>query len=473
MDQNKKTSFATARNIGSGVAAATAAHPLSPTTEGVAVANGPLNGMKIAHLGTYPPRKCGIATYTQDVVSAVHTNTLAAPPSVIAMTAPDEDPQKTGYGWPVAHLIAQDSPEQYIAAAKAVKRAGIDLVNVQYEHGIFGGAGGNYLNYFLDELSGSVPVVVTTHTVLPQPEAVYAKALKEVADRATRLIVLNSRALPLLESAYGIRTENVAVIPHGTPNVERSRRKLVRERFAVGGQTVLSTFGLISPGKGLEHAIAAVAANAQKYPSLHYFILGATHPGIVRHSGESYREGLMKQAADAGIADRVHFVNQYLALDEVTDWLLATDLYITPYLNPNQITSGTLAYAVAAGKPVLSTPYLHAQEILDNGRGVLTPFNDPGAMAENLDAMLSNKTWLAEMEASAWEFGRHSVWSEVAKRYGEVFADATGRTGRSAIAAHTPSAIAAALDAAMRDEDALLAGRSVTGKPLLASVARQ
>lgn len=470
MDQIKKTSFATARNTGANTAPAL---PLSPVAEGVGLTSGPLNGMKIAHLGTYPPRKCGIATYTQDVVSAVHTNTLAAPPVVVAMTAPDEDPEKTGYGWPVAHLVAQDKPEEYVAAAKAIKRSGIDLVSIQYEHGIFGGEGGNYLNYFLDELAGSVPVVVTTHTVLPEPEAVYAKALKEVSDRCTTLVVLNSRALPLLEKGYGISRDKVAVIPHGTPNVERSRRKLVRERFAVEGQTVLSTFGLISPGKGLEHAIAAVAANADKHPSLHYYILGATHPGIVRHSGESYREGLMQQAADAGVSDRIHFVNQYLALEEVTDWLLASDIYVTPYLNPNQITSGTLAYAVAAGKPVLSTPYLHAQEILENGRGVLTPFNDPATMGKNLDAMLTNKTWLAEMEASAWEFGRTSVWSEVAERYGEVFADAAGRNNAtSAIAAHTPSAIAAALDAATADEDALLAGRSVKDNHRVVSAAR-
>ncbi|MBC8142316.1 MAG: glycosyltransferase [Armatimonadetes bacterium] len=428
MNPIKNAQFAIARNAGT----AKPAPAYVPAPEGVAIADGPLNGMRIAHLGTYPPRKCGIATYTQDVVSAVHTNTLAAPPTVIAMTAPGEDARATGYGWPVSHLIAQDSPEEYVAVAKAIKRAGFDLVNVQYEHGIFGGEGGNYLNYFLDELAGSVPVVVTTHTVLPEPEAHYAKALREVVERSSRLVVLNSRALPLLKNGYGIHASDVSVIPHGTPNVERSRRGLVRARLQVEGQTVLSTFGLISPGKGLEHAIAAVAANTDAHPTLHYYILGATHPGVVRHSGESYREGLMKQAADAGIADRVHFVNQYLALDELTDWLLATDVYVTPYLNPNQITSGTLAYAVAAGKPVLSTPYLHAQELLENGRGVLTPFNDPGAMAANLCKMLDNSTWLSEMEASAWAFGRTSVWSEVAQRYGEMFAEATGRTGFNA-----------------------------------------
>ena len=463
MDLAKKNVlFATAPNV------APVRHP-----EGVALSSGPLNGMRIAHLGTYPPRKCGIATYTQDVVSAVHTNTLAAPPTVIAMTAPDEDPEATGYGWPVAHLIAQNSSDEYIAAAKTVKRAGFDLVNIQYEHGIFGGEGGNYLNLFLDELAGSVPVVVTTHTVLPQPEAHYAKALRDVAERSSRLVVLNSRALPLLRDAYGIDTNTVSVIPHGTPNVERSRRGLVRARFAVEGQTVLSTFGLISPGKGLEHAIAAVAANAAKHPTLHYYILGATHPGIVRESGESYRKGLMRQATEAGVADRVHFVNQYLALDELTDWLLATDVYITPYLNPNQITSGTLAYAVAAGKPVLSTPYLHAVELLENGRGVLTPFDNIGEMAANLDVMLSNPAWRAQMEVSAWAFGRTSVWSEVAHRYGEVFAAATGRTGAPATTAHTPSVVATGLDTAHLREDSFGSEQRTFGNTLAAIAARR
>ncbi len=459
---NKNTSFAIARNPGTRQAPVTSRAPMG---EGVPFASGPLNGMRIAHLGTYPPRKCGIATYTQDVVSAVHTNTLAAPPTVIAMTAPGEDPKQTGYGWPVAHLIAQNSPEEYVTTAKAIKCAGFDLVNIQYEHGIFGGAGGNYLNYFLDELAGVVPVVVTAHTVLPEPEAVYARAMKDVAERATRLIVLNSRAVPILKSAYGIDADAVAVIPHGTPNVERSRRTLVRGRLVVEGQTVLSTFGLIGPGKGLEHAIAAVAANAERHPTLHYYVLGATHPGIVRESGEAYREGLMRQAADAGIADRVHFVNQYLALDELTDWLLATDIYVTPYLNPNQITSGTLAYAVAAGKPVLSTPYLHARELLEGGRGVLTPFNDPALMAANLDRMLADPLWRAEMGASAWAFGRTSVWSEVAQRYGEVFATATGRTGMSSVIVLSAGAIAGVTTTPTGKSDAPGVSHKTTPQP--------
>jgi glycosyltransferase involved in cell wall biosynthesis len=233
--------------------------------------------------------------------------------------------------------------------------------------------------------------------------------------------VLNSRAIPLLTKAYGVRADNVTVIPHGTPDVNPARRPVVRERFDVRGQTVLSTFGLLSPGKGLEHAIAAVARVAPQHPDLHYYILGQTHPGVVRESGESYREGLVRQAEEMGIADRVHFVNHYMTLDELCDWLLATDVYVTPYLNPHQIVSGTLAYAVAAGKPVLSTPYLHAQELLSGGRGVLTPFNNPNVMACNLDLMLSDPENLKEMARRAWAFGRDTIWSSVARQYGQVF----------------------------------------------------
>jgi glycosyltransferase involved in cell wall biosynthesis len=376
----------------------------------------PQEGLRIAHLGTYPPRKCGIATYTQDVVSAVHAYLPAAPPFVIAMTSPNDDSR---YTWPVQHLLMQDDPDAYVEAARLVNRSGVNLVSVQHEHGIFGGEHGIYLSRFIDALN--VPVVVTLHTVLPEPSETMAKAIREVVAKANEVVVLNSRAIPLLATAYGVPTGNVNVIPHGTPDVDPSRRPVVRERFGVEGQTVLSTFGLLGPGKGLEHAIAAVAKVAAKHPSLHYYILGQTHPGIVRESGETYREGLIRQAEEAGIADRVHFVNHYMTLDELCDWLLATDLYVTPYLNPHQIVSGTLAYAVAAGKPVLSTPYLHAQELLSGGRGVLTPFNNPEVMGCNLDAMLSDRAALDEMARRAWEFGRDTIWSSVARQYGDVF----------------------------------------------------
>jgi polysaccharide biosynthesis protein PslF len=209
-----------------------------------------LRGLRIAHLGTYPPRQCGIATYTQDVVTALHANTEVAAPVVIAMVAPDENPIQTGYGWPVHHLIRQDHPEEYREIARTLKSSDIDLINIQYEHGIFGGSHGNMLNEFLDELAGAIPVTVTFHTVLPNPDPELAQALREVALRVDEIIVLNSRAIPLLKNAYNIPTHNVSVIPHGTPNVERSRRPLVRSQFDVQDQTVLSTFGLISPGKG-------------------------------------------------------------------------------------------------------------------------------------------------------------------------------------------------------------------------------
>jgi glycosyltransferase involved in cell wall biosynthesis len=382
----------------------------------------PVTGLKIAHVGTYPPRQCGIATYTQDVVSAVHSNTPAAPPVVVAMAAPGE---QIRYGWPVRYVIRQDEPSDYVAVARALINEGVEMVSIQHEHGIFGGAAGDLLAAFLAALGGKIPVVTTLHTVLPHPTNAVRHALRVTAERSNRIIVLNSRAISLLRTAYGIATDSVSAIPHGTPTVDQDRRVLVRANLELEKRVVLSTFGLIGPGKGLEHAITALARIAGRRPDLHYYILGATHPGIVRESGEAYREGLCHLAGDLGVADRIHFENRYLTLDELTDWLLATDIYVTPYLNPDQIVSGTLSYAVAAGKPVVSTPYLHAQELLAEGRrGILTPFSDPEALAANLDALLGDPGRCAAMAASARAFGRESAWPCVARRYYEVFCSA-------------------------------------------------
>ena len=223
------------------------------------------------------------------------------------------------------------------------------------------------------------------------------------------------------------------MIPHGTPDVDPARRPIVREQLGVVGETVLSTFGLIGPGKGLEHAIQAVAKVADKHPNLVYYILGRTHPGIVRESGEAYRDSLAAMAETLGIADRIRFVNRYLDLDELCDWLLATDVYVTPYLNPHQIVSGTLAYAVAAGKPVVSTPYLHAQELLAGGRGVLTPFSDPDTLADNLDCLLSDDARRTAMCGAAWRYGRNTTWSAVAERYIGTFMDALRMTAGAGV----------------------------------------
>ncbi|MDX1935370.1 MAG: glycosyltransferase family 4 protein [Capsulimonadales bacterium] len=372
--------------------------------------------MRIAHIGTYPPRKCGIATYTQDVVSAVHAKLPTARAIVVAMTVTDEE---ENYAWPVRHMLPRDEPTAYLRIAAALNATPVDLVSIQHEHGIFGGEDGVYLTRFLEAVR--VPVVTTLHTVLPEPSSGQKTAIRDVFARSARVVVLNSKAIPLLQESYGVDTAKVVVIRHGTPDVDPQLRPAIRARLGLRDQIALSTFGLISPGKGLEHAIEAVAQIAHRHPTLHYHILGRTHPGIVRQSGETYRESLQQLAADRGIADRVHFVNQYLNLDELTDWLLGSDIYVTPYLNPNQIVSGTLAYAVAAGKPVLSTPYLHAQEMLDEGRGVLTPFNDPATMAEHLDRMVSDPDWRRTMSRRCWEFGRSTTWEATAERYWQVF----------------------------------------------------
>jgi glycosyltransferase involved in cell wall biosynthesis len=390
--------------------------PAREVTNRSVATRSPLANLRIAHVGTFPPRKCGIATYTQDTLNAIQKYAPAASSFVVAMTDPGEGVR---YEFPVRYEIPEKEEAAYTRTAQLLNRSGTDLINIQYEHGIFGGENGIFLSQFLDSLN--IPSVATLHTVLPDPSEGMIRAIRELADKTDHLIVLNSRAIPLLRRAYGVTTERISVIPHGTPNVVPARRPIVRKKLGIEAQTALTTFGLISPGKGLEFAIDAVARVAASHPTLHYYILGATHPNIIRQSGELYRDHLKKRAADAGIEGRVHFVDRYLSLSDLTDWLLATDVYVTPYLNANQIVSGTLAYAVAAGKSVISTPYLHAQELLSDGRGLLTPFRDADAMASNIAFLLDNPARKTDMERRAWAFGRTSQWSEVAQRYAEVF----------------------------------------------------
>jgi glycosyltransferase involved in cell wall biosynthesis len=356
-----------------------------------------------------------------DVISAVQSNTLAAAPIVVAMAAPGDTIEPA---WPVKYVIRQDRIQDYVRVALALRTDGIDLVSIQHEHGIYGGEAGVMLCRFLDALGGSIPVVSTLHTVLPRPTNAVRRAVTALAAQSDRVVVLNNRAIPLLAKAYGIGTDHVVAIPHGTPRFDHSRRPIIRACLGLEGQTVASTFGLLSPGKGLEHMIVAVAHNAADHQDLHYYILGATHPGILRETGESYREGLRQRASELGVSDRVHFVNRYLALDEVTDWLLATDIFVAPYLNADQIVSGTLSYAVAAGKVVLSTPFLHALDLLGGGVGMLTPFEDPEAMGASIDTLLSNPDRRALMSAKAKAVGSESAWPRVAQRYVRVFADA-------------------------------------------------
>lgn len=372
--------------------------------------------LRIAHVGTYPPRQCGIATYTQDIVTSIHGRYPLTKPVVVAMTLPEE---AFLYSSPVKHTLPQNDLEAYEKVARALNAVGVDLVSIQHEHGIFGGQDGNYLTRFLDALN--MPVVVTLHTVLPKPSDGQKQAIRELADRSDRLVVLNSKAIPLLENAYGVDARKIVVIRHGTPPMDLSRRLPVRAMLGLADQIVVATFGLIGPGKGLEQAILAVAKTVPKYPKLHYYILGKTHPAILRQEGEAYRKSLSQLAVTLGIADRIHFVDEYLNIEELTGWLIASDIYVTPYLNPDQIVSGTLAYAVAAGKPVLSTPYLHAQELLAEGRGVLTPFNDSDAMARNLDRMLSNPSWCEDMSRRTREFGYQTTWEAVAEKYWQIY----------------------------------------------------
>lgn len=372
--------------------------------------------LRIAHLGTYPPRRCGIATYTQDVVSALEQFHPTGCPTVIAMASPSEN---ITYEGSVQRTIRQESPQDYRSAAKFLNTQGSELLSIQFEHGIFGGADGMLLSELLYRLD--IPAVATLHTVLPNPSRGQIAAVRMLWRQCQALVVLNERALPLLENAYEIDTSKVSVIPHGTPQVDITQRPAIRKRLGLTDRRALMTFGLLGPGKGIEQAIDALAQIADKHPNTDYYILGQTHPELVRNYGESYRTGLLERVAAAGLEDRVRFVNRYLSLEEICDWLVACDIYLTPYQNPNQITSGTLAYAVAAGCPVVSTPYLHASELLSAGRGLLTPFGDTTALAQNISYLLSNDEARQAISRAAYAYGESTTWQRTAERYSTLF----------------------------------------------------
>lgn len=372
--------------------------------------------LRIAHLGTYPPRRCGIATYTQDVLTALERYIPTNCPTVVAMTASGE---RAVYSPPVQQTISEEQISQYRPAARFLNSHGSDLLSIQFEHGIFGGEEGMYLRELLEELH--LPAVATLHTVLPNPTPGQVKAVRALAWHCQALVVLNTRAIPLLDTAYGVDISRVSVIPHGTPQVDIAHRDTIRKRLGLEKRKVLMTFGLLGPGKGIEQAVEALALIARKHPTTDYYVLGQTHPELVRHEGESYRDSLMARVTKAGLKRRVRFVNRYLSLEEICDWLVACDIYLSPYQNPSQITSGTLAYAIAAGCPVISTPYSHACEILANDRGVLTPFGSVETLAQNISHLLEDEKGRLALGRAAYAYGESTNWHHTAAKYSELF----------------------------------------------------
>jgi polysaccharide biosynthesis protein PslF len=369
-------------------------------------------------LGSYPPRECGIATFTKDMVDAYDRAFGLASP-VIAVDEPGADVRR--YPLEVFGRIAEDQRESYAAAAQFVNEYPVDLVNNQHEYGLFGGEKGEWLVDFMRSLDK--PVVLTLHTVLPEPDEAYLRVTRELCAHATKVVALSETGRGLLESSYGIDPSLLEVIHHGVPDVPFQDTSAAKASFGIGQRTVISTFGLISRGKGLEYAIEAIRGVVKRHPETLYLILGETHPVVRRREGESYRESLHAMIHELGLHYNVQLVDKYLDFDEVVSYLAATDIYLTPYLNPAQIVSGTLAYAVGCGKAIVSTPYLYAQELLAHNRGFLCQFRDAASITARLNMLLDDPSLRRATERRAYRFGRQMTWPHVAAEYGELFSE--------------------------------------------------
>jgi glycosyltransferase involved in cell wall biosynthesis len=382
-----------------------------PTKEALSPQNGVV---RIAFVASAVPRRCGIATFTADLMAAVK----AADPAVRCVAAAIDEPNTArAYGPDVRWRIKQGDKESYRGAARAINEAAVDVVNLQHEFGLYGvwrdGIYDDHCAPFLEELHK--PVITTLHTVLPQPEPQIRDAVRRIAERSTRVVVMAETAARLLATVYGISQEPV-VIQHGMPaTVPRGRHRLKRQ-LGVDGRTILSTFGLVDPRKGLEYMIAAMPEVVARHPSALYLIVGQTHPELLKKAGEAYRNELVSKIESSGMSDHVRFVNQYLTQREIVDYLLATDVYVTPYLDLNQITSGTLAYALGAGKAIVSTRYLHAAEALADGRGLLVDVRDADGLARAVLAILEDPALKGELERRAYDYGKEMAWPNVGRR---------------------------------------------------------
>ncbi len=376
---------------------------------------------RIAMIGNSPPRRCGIATFTADLSDGL---VVAFPDLAIDLYAMND--RAGGYDYPsrVVCTIDQDEVGDYAAAAHRINESGADIVCVQHEYGIFGGSAGAHLLRLLDRVRA--PVVVTLHTVLEQPDPEQRAVIEALARRAAKLVVMANRGRDILVRVHGIAAERIAVVPHGVPDRAPGDPQALKRRFGIDGHRVFLTFGLLSPNKGLETMIRAMPAIVEHHRDALYVILGATHPNLVAREGEAYRERLVALAEELGVADNVRFVDGYLAQDEMLDRLATADIYVTPYLNEAQITSGTLSLAVSLGKPVISTPYWHAAELLADGVGALVPFGDREALERSAIMLLDDDEARTAMEARARVAGAQMAWPQVARAYHALFGEALG-----------------------------------------------
>jgi glycosyltransferase involved in cell wall biosynthesis len=378
---------------------------------------------RLCLVSSYPPRECGIATFTRDLRQAIGASPGYAEASVVAMTNTPE-----GYDYPpeVVFGIRQEEAGDYRLAADYVNLSGFDLVCLQHEFGIFGGPNGQYITEMMERLR--MPVVTVLHTVLAETTSGYRESLVRVAALSDHLVVLSERSIPILKDVYGVPEEKIRLIPHGVPETSFIDPNYYKDKLAAEGKLVILTFGLLSRNKGIEMVLDALPDVVRAHPEVVYVVLGATHPEVKRRHGEEYRVWLQKRVEELGLTEHVVFDRRYLEQAELVEMIGACDIYVTPYRSKEQIVSGTLAYAVGMGKAVVSTPYLYAEELLADGRGLLVDFGDARGLTEKLLGLIDDPAARHRMRKRAYQYGRQMIWPEVGKRYVDLF-DVAARQG--------------------------------------------
>lgn len=380
--------------------------------------------IKVIYLSTYIPQKCGIATFTKDVTSAIN---LINPKTLAEILAVVKENEKIEFPWEVKYKIDYNNIDTYIRAAEYVNNSSCDVVLVEHEFGIFGGNCGNYLVDFLKLVKK--PKVITCHTLIEDPNNEWGRTFKEIIKYVDGITVMTNYSAKKLTQLYGFSRKKIAVIPHGTPNFTFNGTDHYKKKKGLSDKLVLGNINLLSENKGIDYSIEAVAKIAKVYPNVLYLVIGQTHPNILKVEGEKYRNKLKKKIKQLGIQKNVKFVNKYVSIEELCDWLKVMDIYITPYLDKQQSSSGALAYAVGAGKSCISTGYLYAKELLADGRGEIVPFRDSQAIAQAVIEIWGDSVKRKAMEGKAYEYGRFMTWSSVALQHLDFFEDVIKKYG--------------------------------------------
>ena len=370
---------------------------------------------RIAYVSTYPPRECGIADFTKDLIDAI--DQLYEYRSSVVITI-NEKGAIYNYERRVKFQIERDSIDDYVQAARYVNLSKVNLVNLQHEFGLFGGEWGEYINSFLEDLQK--PVVTTLHTILSNFGSTARTVLEGIAYHSPSIVVMTRTALQLLKN-YNIKRKKINVIPHGCPDVPFVTSERAKTSLGLRGRIVLCTFGLINRGKGIQYAIRALSSLVKKEPRILYLVIGETHPEVRKIEGERYRKRLMRLVDELKLGKHVRFYNRFLSKRELIRYLQATDIYITPYVDRNQISSGTLAYALGTGKAIISTPYLHAEEALADGRGLICKFRNPTSIAECINRLLEDPELRLSLERKAYAYSRNFTWPKIAEKYVKLF----------------------------------------------------